>query len=68
MAIIHPFFYQRESWIVAPAFLKGASSTWDRFTSEFVPGGMIDEATDLEKDLAWMPATNDLNEGALGSY
>jgi len=50
------------------AFLKGASATWDRFTSEFVPGGIIDEATDLEKDLAWMPATNDLNEGALGSY
>jgi hypothetical protein len=53
---------------VLVAFLKGASSTWDRFTSEFVPGGIIDEATDLEKDLAWMPATNNLNEGALGSY
>jgi len=51
------------------AFLKGASETWDRFTSEFVPGDIIDEASDLEKNLAWMPrATNDLNEGALGSY
>ena len=29
---------------------------------------MIDEATDLQKELAWMPATNDVNEGILGSY
>jgi hypothetical protein len=53
---------------VLVAFLKGALVTWERFTSEFVPGGLIDEATDLEKDLAWMPPTNDINEGVLGSY
>jgi hypothetical protein len=50
------------------AFFKGASETWKRFTSEFAPGGLIDEATEEEKDLAWMPATNDVNEGALGSF
>jgi hypothetical protein len=50
------------------AFFKGASETWKRFTSEFAPGGLIDEATAEEKDLAWMPATNDVNEGALGSF
>ena len=50
------------------AFFKGASETWKRFTSEFAPGGLIDEATAEEKDLAWMPPTNDVNEGALGSF
>ena len=53
---------------VLVTFFQGALETWKCFTSEFTPGGMIDEATDLEKDLAWMPPTNDLNEGLLGSY
>jgi len=30
-----------------------------RFISEFAPGGLIDEATVEEKELAWMPTTND---------
>ena len=42
--------------------------TWSRFTSEFAPGGLIDAATTEERDLAWMPATNDENEGALGLF
>jgi hypothetical protein len=50
------------------AFFKGASVTWKRFTSEFAPGGLIDEATMEERELAWMPPTNDVNEGALGSF
>lgn len=50
------------------AFLRGALETWERFTSEFAPGGLIDEATAEERELAWMPATNDENEGALGSF
>ncbi|KAF8804582.1 hypothetical protein BYT27DRAFT_7213745 [Phlegmacium glaucopus] len=49
-------------------FFKGAAETWEHFTSEFAPGGLIDEATTEEKELAWMPATNDVNEGALGSF
>ncbi|KAF8813366.1 hypothetical protein BYT27DRAFT_7250897, partial [Phlegmacium glaucopus] len=49
-------------------FFKGAAETWERFTSEFAPGGLIDEATAEEKELAWMPATNDVNEGALESF
>jgi len=53
---------------VLVAFFKGAAETWKRFTSEFSPGGLIDEATVAEKDLAWMPPTNDINEGALGSF
>ena len=50
------------------AFLTGAKETWMRFTSEFAPSGLIDGATTEERDLAWMPATNDENEGALGSF
>jgi len=50
------------------AFFNGAAQTWERFTSEFAPGGLIDEATTEEKELAWLPASNDENEGALGSF
>jgi len=49
-------------------FFKDACETWKCFATEFTPGGVIDEATDLQKELAWMPATNDVNEGILGSY
>ncbi|RXW22038.1 hypothetical protein EST38_g3818 [Candolleomyces aberdarensis] len=47
------------------AFFQGAITTWVRFSSEFAPGGTIDKMTLEERDLAWMPATNDVNEGAL---
>ncbi|KZP04520.1 hypothetical protein FIBSPDRAFT_713214, partial [Athelia psychrophila] len=50
------------------AFFRGSLQTWRRFTTEFTPGGLIDEATEIEKDLAWLPPTNDLNEGILGSF
>jgi len=63
--MIHELPYFRELLI---AFFTGAAETWARFISEFAPGGLIDEATMEEKDLAWMPATNDVNEGALGQF
>lgn len=50
------------------AFFKGALEGWKRFTSEFAKGGLIDTSTAAEHDLAWMPPTNDANEGILGSY
>ena len=50
------------------AFFKGAAQTWEHFTSEFAPGGLIDEATAKERELAHMPAANDENEGLLGSF
>ena len=50
------------------SFFGGAYESWKRFTSEYSPGGLIDEATQEEKDLAWMPTTNDINEGALGQF
>lgn len=53
---------------VLVAFFKGAAETWKRFISEFAPGGLIDEATPFERDLARLPPTNDVNEGALGSF
>ena len=53
---------------VLVAFFKDALVTWKRFTSEFEDGGLIDKATDAEKDLAWMSPTNDANEGILGAY
>jgi hypothetical protein len=49
------------------AFLSGALETWLRFTSEFEIGGDIDLATTTDREDAWMPPTNDANEGALGS-
>ena len=50
------------------AFFKGAAETWEWFTSEFAPGGLINEATAEERELAHMPAANDENEGLLGSF
>jgi hypothetical protein len=52
---------------VLVAFFKGALVTWKRFTTEFQEGGEIDKATTEEKAQAWMPPTNDVNEGALGA-
>jgi len=50
------------------AFFKGAAETWEHFTSEFTPGGLIDEATAKGRELAWLPAANDENEGFLESF
>ncbi|EKM76394.1 hypothetical protein AGABI1DRAFT_94074 [Agaricus bisporus var. burnettii JB137-S8] len=50
------------------AFFEGALETWIRFTEEFAPGGVIDKANAEERQKAWMPSTNDTNEGALGAY
>jgi hypothetical protein len=53
------------SAIISDFFLN-ALKTWRRFTTEFTPDGIIDGATDYEKELAWVPATNDANESILG--
>ncbi|THU93137.1 hypothetical protein K435DRAFT_670785, partial [Dendrothele bispora CBS 962.96] len=49
-------------------FLQGSLATYIRFTSEFAPGSLIDLADKDERNAAWMPATNDINKGALGFY
>jgi hypothetical protein len=51
---------------IVVAFFRGALATWIRFSSEFAPGGLIDEASASERQLAWMSPTNDANEGSLG--
>jgi len=53
---------------ITVAFFRGSLPTWTRFSAEFAPGGLIDEASAEEKHWAWMPSTNDANEGALGAY
>ncbi|KAF8203541.1 hypothetical protein K438DRAFT_1472661, partial [Mycena galopus ATCC 62051] len=50
------------------AFFRGALVTWVRFSSEFVPSGLIDICSATERQAAWMPSTNDANEGGLGGY
>lgn len=49
------------------ALLTGALESWENFTEEFKIGGNIDLATESELDDTWMPATNNVNEGALGA-
>ena len=50
------------------AFFTGALATWKRFTREFAADGIVTTTTAAECARAWMPATNDANEGALGEY
>lgn len=53
---------------VLAAFFKGSSNGWDRFTEEFAPDGTIASLTKSQRKRAFMPTTNDVNEGALGEY
>ncbi|OSC96596.1 hypothetical protein PYCCODRAFT_1378837 [Trametes coccinea BRFM310] len=48
-------------------FLEGALATWERFASEFAPGGAIAQLTEVQRDRIFMAATNDANEGLLGA-
>lgn len=53
---------------ITVAFFNGANVTWKHFSAEFALGRLIDKASAEEKHLAWMPPTNNVNEGALGGY
>jgi len=50
------------------AFCQGALQTWARFTDELSPSGPIASLTSEQYDKAFMPPTNDANEGALGTW
>lgn len=50
------------------AFFRGALETWERFSSAFEAGGVVDQMTQCERDDTLMSSTNDANEEALGSY
>ena len=52
---------------VLVAFCKGALTSWQRFSVEFEEEEPIASLSSFDKNLAWRPPTNDLNEGALGS-
>ena len=47
---------------------SGAANGWDIFTAEFAIGGLIDSLTPAQLQLLFIPATNDANEGGLGSW
>jgi hypothetical protein len=49
-------------------FVVGTLETWKWFTSEFEEGGDIDNLSAAGHELAWMPPTNDANEGILGAF
>lgn len=50
------------------AFCHGALQTWVRFTEEFSAGGQLSNLTPEQSQRAFMPPTNDANEGALGTW
>jgi hypothetical protein len=49
-------------------FFEGALDKWKWFSSEFAPGSTIATASSEKRAQAFMRATNDKNEGALGSF
>lgn len=49
-------------------FLIGALETWERFSAEFRPDGAIAQLSENQQSKVFMAATNDANEGALGSF
>lgn len=50
------------------SFLTGAYRGWERFTAEFDEDGIIASLTPEETFRAYVPATNDANEGLLGMW
>ncbi|KAJ1303024.1 hypothetical protein OPQ81_011225 [Rhizoctonia solani] len=50
------------------AFCQGALNTWARFTDDIAPSGPIALLTSDQCKKAFMPTTNDANEGALGTW
>ena len=48
-------------------FIEGALEGWVRFSAEFDMGGAISDSTSEQRRRAWMPSTNDANEGGLGT-
>lgn len=51
------------------AFMRGAWKTFaERFSDEFLEGGDIDKLSLEERERLFFPSTNDVNEGALGSW
>jgi hypothetical protein len=49
------------------AMFSGAAKGWVQFTKEFAVGGTFDQLSPQQRATLFIPATNDANEGALGS-
>ena len=54
--------------IMISSMFSGCMDGWYQFTKEFVPGGPINQLTVEQRSRMFIPATNDANEGALGSW
>ncbi|KAF7372118.1 hypothetical protein MVEN_00070600 [Mycena venus] len=56
-------------FLVISTMFSGCETGWIQFTPEFHVGGTFDRLTPLQRSLLLLiPATNDRNEGMLGSY
>ena len=47
---------------------SGCADGWRHFTKEFQPGGPFERLTSEQRQRLFIPATNDANEGGLGSW
>ncbi|KAF8152946.1 hypothetical protein B0H34DRAFT_677180 [Crassisporium funariophilum] len=54
--------------LMISAMFSGCADGWRQFTQEFVPGGPFDRLTAEQRSRIFIPATNNPNEGALGSW
>ncbi|KAF8160043.1 hypothetical protein B0H34DRAFT_629894, partial [Crassisporium funariophilum] len=54
--------------LMISAMFSGCADGWRQFTQEFVPGGPIDQLTPEQRSQMFIPATNNSNKGALGSW
>lgn len=54
--------------LMISAMFSGAAKGWIQFTPEFAVGGTFESLSNEARKLLHIPATNDVNEGALGSY
>ncbi|QRV88382.1 hypothetical protein RhiJN_16400 [Ceratobasidium sp. AG-Ba] len=50
------------------ASCRSALQTWGRFTDEFAPNALLASLDSEQRNIAFMPPTNDVNEGALGTW
>ncbi|KAF7371839.1 hypothetical protein MVEN_00040700 [Mycena venus] len=54
-------------FLIVSTLFSSAEEGWIRFTPEFRIGGTFDRLTPAQRANMWIPATNDRNEGMLGT-
>ncbi|KAJ7442078.1 hypothetical protein B0H11DRAFT_2251704 [Mycena galericulata] len=55
-------------FLLISEMFAGCADGWRQFTPEFKIGGTFDQLTPEQRAILFIPATNDCNEGMLGSY